>query len=410
MWIFYFFALIQLWLGFESLRGGIRFRRYFMTEARRPKKNYMPFASVIAPCKGLDQGLKENLEPLFNQDYPNYELLFVVEGDADPAVTVIQSLMEANPGNSARIVIAGPARNNGQKVHNLLSALGMRDDMAEVLVFVDSDARPHRKWLADLVEPLSDETVGAATGYRWFVPAEGIASHLRSVWNASITSALGANRRKNFCWGGSTAVRVETFEMAGVSSHWQHSVSDDYSMMRAMQEAGREVHFVPTCLIPSHEDCSFSELFEFTNRQIKITRVYAPGFWKAVFVGSAMFVPVFFGGSLLSLNRVNNLKEFLPVFLPVALIFLMGGVKSWIRFKAVMHELSLKHDPGFSSILAHILLWPVATALYLYNCIVAGFSRQILWRGIRYELKSPSETVIISNPYLQEPRPLRRKV
>ena len=31
-----------------------------------------------------------------------------------------------------------------------------------------------------------------------------------------------------------------------------------------------------------------------------------------------------------------------------------------------------------------------------YNAIVAGFSRRIVWRGITYELKSPTEAVIIS--------------
>ena len=410
MWIFYFFALIQLWLGFESLRGGIRFRRYFQAESQRPRENYTPFASVIAPCKGLDQGLKENLEPLLKQEYPRYEVLFVVEDEADPAINVIHSLIDETRSRFAKIVVAGTARNNGQKAHNLLSAIARRDELAEVLVFVDSDARPHERWLADLVEPLTDKTVGVATGYRWFVPTRGFASHLRSVWNASITSALGASRQKNFCWGGSTAIRFETFEDAGVEAHWQRSVSDDFSMMRAMREARLGIHFVPSCLIPSFEDCSFSELLEFTNRQIKITRVYAPAFWKAVFLGSAMFVPVFFGGLLLSLGRLNNLREFLPVFLPVALIFAMGGAKSWMRFRAVADQFSSMRRPVLKSGLAQVLLWPVATVLYLYNCVVAAFSRRILWRGIRYELKSPDETVIISNPYKHEPRPVRRKV
>jgi hypothetical protein len=40
-------------------------------------------------------------------------------------------------------------------------------------------------------------------------------------------------------------------------------------------------------------------------------------------------------------------------------------------------------------------LWPLASALYLYNAIAATVSRRITWRGITYELKSPNETVII---------------
>jgi len=51
------------------------------------------------------------------------------------------------------------------------------------------------------------------------------------------------------------------------------------------------------------------------------------------------------------------------------------------------------------TLLAHLLLWPITSALFLYNAIAAMFSRQIDWRGIRYELKSPTEAVIISREY-----------
>jgi hypothetical protein len=40
-------------------------------------------------------------------------------------------------------------------------------------------------------------------------------------------------------------------------------------------------------------------------------------------------------------------------------------------------------------------LWPLGSALYLYNTLAAAMSRRISWRGITYELKSPGETVII---------------
>ena len=34
---------------------------------------------LLAPCKGVDLGLAENLRPLLEQDYPNYEVVFLVE-------------------------------------------------------------------------------------------------------------------------------------------------------------------------------------------------------------------------------------------------------------------------------------------------------------------------------------------
>jgi hypothetical protein len=45
---------------------------------------------------------------------------------------------------------------------------------------------------------------------------------------------------------------------------------------------------------------------------------------------------------------------------------------------------------------AHVLLWPIISLLYLYNALAAAFSRRIKWRGITYELKSPTEAVIIA--------------
>jgi cellulose synthase/poly-beta-1,6-N-acetylglucosamine synthase-like glycosyltransferase len=124
---------------------------------------------------------------------------------------------------------------------------------------------------------LSDKSIGAITGYRWFIAESGgFASQLRSVWNASIASALGEREDKNFCWGGSTAIRKSTFEKLRIQERWRGTVSDDFLMTRVLQEAKLPIHFVPACLVASLDDCSFKELLEFTNRQLKITRVYAP--------------------------------------------------------------------------------------------------------------------------------------
>ena len=53
-----------------------------------------------------------------------------------------------------RVVIAGDAIESGQKVHNLRTAVANVDPKTEVLVFVDTDARPHASWLRSLVAPL----------------------------------------------------------------------------------------------------------------------------------------------------------------------------------------------------------------------------------------------------------------
>jgi cellulose synthase/poly-beta-1,6-N-acetylglucosamine synthase-like glycosyltransferase len=295
-----------------------------------------------------------------------------------------------------RVVIAGTATESGQKVHNLCAAIEQADAQSEVFVFVDTDARPQSFWLASLVAPLADEQLGATTGYRWFVSIRGgFASHLRSVWNASIASALGERGDRNFCWGGSTAIRRQTFEKLEMLKQWRGTLSDDFALMRALRRARLPIHFVPACLTASLEDCGFGELLEFTTRQLKITRVYASHFWQAVLAGSLLFTLVFFGGIILVVTRAaGGLSYLLPLALLIT-IYALGVGKAALRWWAVSLPLAAYRLKLRKGLWAHLLLWPLASLLYLYNALAAAFSRRIRWRGITYELKSPTETVII---------------
>lgn len=398
MLIFYIFAVIVVWLGILSVRDGIRFAKYVRAQCAQLLPEFAPFASVIAPCRGIDQGLHQNLAALFHQDYPSYELIFVTDSEADQSLTVVRKVIDSQPSTtiSTRIIIAGKAIDSGQKVHNLRMAVPQINPRSEVLVFVDTDARPDQEWLCSLVSPLHDEKIGAATGYRWFLPVNGgLASLLRSVWNASIASALGANVNKNFCWGGSTAIRRSTFEKLNIRNLWLGTVSDDFTMTRALQAANMPIRFVPRCLIPSLEDCTMRELFEFTTRQLKITRAYASHLWKAVLIGSLLFCLVFFGGLVLvTVLFSKGLSIGIPALM-LLIIFILGAAKSHLRMRAVSIPLSNYRRELRRTWLAHLLLWPITSALYLYNAIVAAFSRRIEWRGITYELKTPTEAVII---------------
>jgi ceramide glucosyltransferase len=398
MLVFYFFASILVILGLLSLRGGFHYLSHFRRELSKLPADYCPRATVIAPCRGLDQGFRENIAALFKQNYPSFEIIFVSDNAEDPALAVVEEVRRefSGAGNpNARIIVAGKALDSAQKVHNLIAAVREADASSGVFVFVDTDARPHKDWLRSLVAPLADERVGAATGYRWFVPVRGgLASRLRSVWNASIASALGAARDKNFCWGGSTAIRRETFEKLRMTERWRGVLSDDFALTRALNTEHLQIHFVPACLTASLEDCTFVELFEFTTRQMKITRVYAPHLWKAVLISGLIFVPVFFGGIALVMVRAALALNYAWPLALLASIYLLGLWKAWLRWRAVKLVLSGRNNLLRRDALAQLFLWPLSTPLFLYNAIAAMLSRSITWRGINYELRSPTETVI----------------
>lgn len=397
--LFYFLAAISIWLGFISLRGGVRFVRYLQAELGKHYPEFTPFVSVFVPCRGLDEGLRKNVEAIFAQDYPSFEIVFVTDRRDDPALAVIDEArwsFTGEAGPTMQVVIAGPATDSGQKVHNLRTAISHADRQSELFAFVDTDARPGADWLRSLVAPLRDQRIGATTGYRWFVPVtSGLASHLRAVWNSSIASALGAAEKKNFCWGGSTAIRRTTFQDCRVVEYWRGTVSDDFAVTRALHEADLPIKFIPQCLTPSFEDCTWRELFEFTNRQMKITRAYAAHLWKGVLFGSAMFALVFFGGIALVITRGLMGLSFATPLLLLLVIFTMGAMKAHLRLRAVALAINDPRIRSLGSTLVHVFLWPFASLLYLCNALAALFSRRITWRGIGYELKSGSETVII---------------
>ena len=53
-----------------------------------------PGVSILRPLKGLDPNLYENLRSAFEQDYPDIEIIFSVADDKDPALRVVNELID----------------------------------------------------------------------------------------------------------------------------------------------------------------------------------------------------------------------------------------------------------------------------------------------------------------------------
>jgi ceramide glucosyltransferase len=395
---FYFFATILIYFSLRSFLGGINFLGYVRSELAKPASDFTPFVSLIAPCKGYDHGLDENLNTLFEQDYPAYEVIFVIDDASDLAADVIRKLTSRFP-NGSKLVVAPRSTGSSQKVENLREAALHVDARSEVLAFVDSDVRTASGWLRALVAPLRNERVGAATGYRWFIADKpSFAAELRSAWNASIASALGPKVSSNFCWGGSMAIRREVFEGLNIREQLQGTVSDDFTITRLIKQAGLDIYFVPQALTPSIENCTFRELLEFTNRQMKITRVYAAHLWALSYFGSALFNLTLIWAFMISLSAPSNSFAFWAATLTIAVVATFSIGKSYLRWKAVKLIL-VNHSSQISKqFLSQNTLWLFAPAIFLYNCSNATFSRTINWRGNVYEMVSPTETRLLEGP------------
>ena len=398
-------ALLLVFFSFRSFTGGTRYLRFFRSELEKPPSRFTPFATVIVPCRGIDQGLYENLAAHLHHDYPRYEVIFVVDDDNDPAAEVIRAVGKDNAADlgeqercrSARLAVAPKAAGMSQKAENLREGVRCASPHAEVFAFADSDARPSAGWLRSLIAPLADDHIGAATGYRWFIAASpSAATELRSAWNASIASALGPDEASNFCWGGATALRRETFEQLRIADAWIGTLSDDFVVTRVLRAAGAGVAFVPRSLTASVENCTFRELVEFTTRQMKITRVYAAKLWLMSFFGSALFSAVMSAAILIVVLAKDRILWWTAAATLVAVAALSIG-KAILRMQAVQLALPQYAGQLRRQMLPQCVLWAITPPLFLGNCVAAWASRRITWRGTTYELVSPTETKVIGH-------------
>lgn len=373
MTLLYIVCALALFQGIVSLVQGFLAVNHIRTYS--PRSDWRPGVVVFCPCRGVDPGFRENVRSILNQDYPRFRVVFIVDSSSDPAAVVLSEM-------NATVLVAGESTKCGQKVHNLIHGVTQAAGDAEVFVFCDADARFPAQWIGWLVSPLNGDDVAVSTGYRWYAAEDGrLANLLRSAWNASVVTALGKHGR-NFAWGGSMALRKDVFERIGVLTVWEGAVSDDYAVTHAAARAGKRIVFVPQCLVPSYGDCSWRDLLEFTTRQILITRVYDPSMWRAALVTQTIFNIAFWGGLLLPW----------PYILITPALYLLSGIKSYIRYEAVATVLPRgalsKHRASY------ILLGPFTALLFEYNLIRSALTRSITWRQIRYRLISPNRTEV----------------
>ncbi len=367
------------------------FRRFACSRGRR--RDAPPPAGkvlLVCPCRGAEPRLAENLRSLLEQDHGNYRLVLVVDSSLDPACSVIRRLLADSPRADARLIVAGAARESGQKVHNLLAATADLSADIRYLAFADSDARTSRDWLRQLVQRLDMPGVVAATGYRWLVSARpGWPNSLVHALDAAVASLVGPSRH-HLVWGGSWAVRRDAFDASRLRAAWRGTLSDDLVASGVLGQLGR-VEFEPAALVASSIDFDTRGMFEFVGRQLTIGRFYAPVFWGFSTVAACLQQAVFWTGAALAPVAWQSLtwqsdKWTLLAALAALAMYGMQAFRGWLREDAGRRLL-----PGAAAQAAsqrRVAVWggPLVGLLQCWGLLRAILADRIVWRGIEYEL------------------------
>jgi len=396
---YYYIALAAIVSQLLFLLQTYKNHRFAVRKYKRERLWYRPRTVLIVPCKGLDSAFQENISSFFNLDYENYLLWFVVGDESDPAYNELcglkDRLSQSSKAQDVQVFVAGPGQTCSQKIHNLLYCYEKIDDDIDILAFADSDVCVHGNWLSHLVYPLRQSKIGAASGYRWFVPKKNNPASLAlSAMNAKVAQLLG-NTRFNQAWGGSMAIRVDVFRELGLDKIWPKSLSDDLSLSCAVKKAGLIVAFVPACLVASHEVTTWRKLFEFGRRQFLITRVSAPKTWWFGLVSSLYSILGIWAGAGLAIYAGAIQNENLPLFAAVPVVFFVSQLsRAILRQRMAGKLLEREYRAMRVAYATDVLAFWLWSFLLLLFIISSAFGRTICWRGIRYKLLGPTETIV----------------
>jgi len=245
--------------------------------------SYLPHCSIIIATKGISKGFEKNFQAFLDQDYPDYEVIFSVEDEADEGLPIIRSLVQTR--SNARWVIAGYAKSCSQTNHNLLKAISVVND-SSVFVIADNDICPKASWLRSLVLPLSDKKISATTGYRWLCGTSGnFGEQVHTLMNMTMYSHmyLCSYLFGDIVWGGTMAIRKDVFEELHVARCWAETVSDDLSLTKILAENRKRSIFVPECLSLSNDVIdSTEEIIGWFTRQLLLLKAFFFVWWMAL--------------------------------------------------------------------------------------------------------------------------------
>ena len=226
------------------LAGVLRFRRASnITHAHRSTAKAGPGVTLLKPLHGVEPRLRENLETFFRQQYPEFELVFGLRSERDPALHIVRDLIAQYPGVSVRVVISGEPTWPNAKVYNLnrMRAAASHD----YFIISDSDVSVSPGYVASVMDELLQPGVGVVT-----CPYRGIAT--RGVW--SKLEALGMSvelpsgvlvanllEGMKFALGPTMAIRRDCLDAIGGFPALADYLADDFVLGNRAAAAGYEV-------------------------------------------------------------------------------------------------------------------------------------------------------------------------
>jgi ceramide glucosyltransferase len=348
-------------------------RAALMQLAERP--GFTPPLTLLKPLHGDEPGLAANLATFFEQDYPEYEILFCARTESDAGLAIARQVAARYPQVAARFFSTG-----GQPDYINAKVASMETMEAaaanQILVISDSDVRVTPDYLRAVALPFADAAVGAmCCPYRGVAAEGGLWARLEAVgMSVEMTAGVLVARSMEgmqFVLGPTMAFRREAIRRMGGFRITADYCADDFVL-------GNETHKLGQTVVLSHHaidhmvlNSSFVASLKHQARWMKSTRFSRP---KGHF-GSALTFSLPFG--LLGLVAAALIGH------PWWGIALLGWsiATRWALAVAVGRQ--VVRDPSWFGLL---VLYPVRDLMGFGFWAASYLGSRVLWRGRVFEL------------------------
>lgn len=217
--------------------------RFFRRERARKLPEYTPPVSLLKPVRGVDFGSYENFASFCQQDYPDFEILFAVNDDRDPAVPLINRIISEFPNRRIRLLVGAEHLGANRKVNKL--ARLTREAQHDVLVSTDGDVRVGPNYLRKVVAPLADGKTGAVTSFYRAVAENNLGAELEAIGASSDFFAgvlmAGWMEGVSFALGASIATTREWLNKIGGFEALVNTLADDYELGHRIAKTGGQI-------------------------------------------------------------------------------------------------------------------------------------------------------------------------
>jgi ceramide glucosyltransferase len=242
-----------------------------------------PPVTVLKPLYGDEPLLEQALASICQQDYPQWQVVFGVQKDSDPAVAVVGRLRARFPDCDIALVIDPTLHGENRKVGNLINMLpAARHD---VLVIADSDVHVRPDYLDRLVSALVRPGVGLVTTLYVGLPAS---RRLPALLGATqIThgflpgAVLARTLGRQDCLGATMCLRREDLARCGGLHGLVDHLADDAVLGHRIAALGQTVVLADTVLLTTVPEETMRALFRHELRWARTIRALEPAGFAA---------------------------------------------------------------------------------------------------------------------------------